>query len=89
MKKTERYFYPAIFTYEDDKEISVLFPDLDVVTSGKDETDALLSVKELLGCALYGLEEDKEPIPEPSAVNAVQVAGNSSTSICRLSIRPK
>lgn len=75
-KKTERYFYPAIFTYEDDKEISVLFPDLDVATSGEDETDALLSVKELLGRALYGLEEDKEPIPEPSAVNAVQVAGN-------------
>lgn len=71
MKKTERYFYPAIFTYEDGKEISVLFPDLDVVTSGEDETDALLSAKELLGCALYGLEEDKKPIPEPSVVNAV------------------
>jgi predicted RNase H-like HicB family nuclease len=76
MKKTERYFYPAIFTYEDGKEISVLFPDLDVATSGEDETDALLSARELLGCALYGLEEDKEPIPEPSALNSLQVAGN-------------
>lgn len=76
MKKTERYFYPAIFTYEDDKEISVLFPDLDVATSGEDETDALLSARELLGCALYGLEEDKEPIPELSALNSLQVAGN-------------
>ncbi len=76
MKKPERYFYPAIFTYEDGKEISVLFPDLDVATSGENETDALLSARELLGCALYGLEEDKEPIPEPSALNTVQVADN-------------
>lgn len=76
MKKLERYFYPAIFTYEDGKEISVLFPDLDVATSGEDETDALLSARELLGCALYGLEEDKEPIPKPSALNSLQVAGN-------------
>lgn len=76
MKKNERYFYPAIFTYEDGKEISVLFPDLDVATSGEDETDAFLSARELLGCALYGLEEDKEPIPEPSALNSLQVAGN-------------
>ena len=76
MKKPERYFYPAIFTYEDGKEISVLFPDLDVATSGENETDALLSARELLGCALYGLEEDKEPIPKPSALNTVQVANN-------------
>lgn len=76
MKKPERYFYPAIFTYEDGKEISVLFPDLDVATSGENETDALLSARELLGCTLYGLEEDKEPIPEPSALNTVQVADN-------------
>ena len=76
MKKTERYFYPAIFTYEDGKEISVLFPDLDVATSGENETDALLSARELLGCALYGLEEDKEPIPEPSTLNSLQIAGN-------------
>ena len=76
MKKPERYFYPAIFTYEDGKEISVLFPDLDVATRGENETDALLSARELLGCALYGLVEDKEPIPEPSALNTVQVADN-------------
>lgn len=76
MKKTERYFYPAIFTYEDGKEISVLFPDLDVVTSGENETDALLSARKLLGCTLCGLEEDHEPIPEPSTLNSLQVADN-------------
>ena len=58
MKKTDRYFYPAVFGYEDGEEISVVFPDLDCATSGVDEADALLSARELLGCVLFGLEED-------------------------------
>ena len=37
MKKVDRYIYPAVFGYEDDQEISVVFPDLDVATSGEDE----------------------------------------------------
>lgn len=28
MKKPERYFYPAVFTYDPGKEIAVVFPDL-------------------------------------------------------------
>ncbi|MCM1128938.1 MAG: type II toxin-antitoxin system HicB family antitoxin [Alistipes senegalensis] len=79
MKKTERYFYPAIFTYEDGKEISILFPDLDVATSGEDESDALLSARELLGCVLHGLEEDGENIPLPSSLNSLKVADNQRT----------
>ena len=62
MKKVERYCYPAIFSYEEGEEISVLFPDLDVATSGVNDDDALLSARELLGCVMYGLEEDEEEI---------------------------
>ena len=58
MKKTGRYFYPAIFTYESGKEIAVVFPDLDCATGGNDD-DAFLSARELLGCVLCGLEEDE------------------------------
>jgi len=43
VKREDRYFYPAIFGYEDGQEISVVFPDLDVATSGIDEDDALKS----------------------------------------------
>ena len=46
-----------MFTYEEGQEIAVSFPDLDVATSGKDQNDALLSARELLGCVLFGLEE--------------------------------
>lgn len=73
MKKPERYIYPAIFTYEENKEIAIYFPDLDVATSGTDDADALTSARELLGCVMYGLEEDKEEIPAPSKLNSIYI----------------
>lgn len=78
MKKPERYFYPAVFTYEPGQEIAVTFPDLDVATSGENEDDALLSARELLGCVLYGLEEDQETIPAPTALSNLSLAENEA-----------
>ena len=49
MKKVDRYFYPAIFTYAPGQEIAVDFPDLNSATSGTNEDDALISARELLG----------------------------------------
>ena len=72
MKKADRYFYPAIFTYEPDSEIAVFFPDLDVATSGVSDEDALLSARELLGCVIYGLEEDGETIPSPTLLSELK-----------------
>ena len=76
MKKVERYFYPAVFTYEPGQEIAVTFPDLDVATSGENEDDALISARELLGCVLYGLEEDKEDIPAPTPLSDIHTEEN-------------
>lgn len=76
MKKTERYVYPAIFTYEPEQEIAVVFPDLNCATSGTDETDALLSARDLLGCVMFGLEEDKEEIPSASALSELKLKEN-------------
>ena len=76
MKKAERYMFPAVFTYEDGQEIAVVFPDLDVATSGTDDNDALLSARELLGCALYGMEEDGEEIPTPTPLSNGNTAKN-------------
>ena len=75
-KKTERYFYPAVFTYEPNQEIAVVFPDLDCATSGVNEDDALLSARELLGCVLCGLEEDGEPIPQPTQLCDIKMQPN-------------
>lgn len=76
MKNPDRYSYPAIFTYEPGQEIAIVFPDLDVATSGTDDNDALMSARELLGCVLYGLEQDDGKIPSPSALMQVQAAEN-------------
>lgn len=58
------------------QEIAVVFPDLDVATSGVDDNDALLSARELLGCALYGMEEDNEEIPTPTPLSDITTAKN-------------
>ena len=76
MRKVDRYFYPAVFTYEEEQEIAVFFPDLDVATSGENEDDALLSARELLGVVLSGLEEDGDVIPKASSLRDVVVKEN-------------
>ena len=78
-KNPERYYYPAVFGYVDGEEISIVFPDLDVATSGENDDDALSSARELLGCVLVGLEEDGEDIPAPSPLNSLNVADNERT----------
>lgn len=81
MKREDRYFYPAVFTYEPNEEIAVTFPDLGVATSGENDDDALLSARELLGCVLFGLEEDGEAAPAPSSLKDVPVGSNEHTAL--------
>lgn len=76
MKKNERYLFPAVFGYEPGEEISVVFPDLDVATSGTDDADALASARELLGITIFGLEEDGEDIPSPTPLSELKIGAN-------------
>ena len=78
MKKRniDRACYPAVFTYEEGQEIAVVFPDLDVATSGVDDRDALLSARECLGMVLCGLEEDGEQIPNPTHLTDIKAGKN-------------
>ena len=73
----DRYYYPAVFGYyENETEISVVFPDLNRATSGIDDADALTSARELLGCVIFGLEEDGEEIPRPSKLADIETEDN-------------
>ena len=76
MKKPDRYVYPAVFTYEDSQEIAVVFPDLNAATRGENYEDARFSARELLGCFMLGLEEDKEDIPLPTPLAKVACESN-------------
>ena len=81
MKRPATYCYPAVFAYEPGYEIAVEFPDLGVATSGATDAEALASARELLGCVMFGLEEDGENIPEPSRLDAVEVAENERPAL--------
>lgn len=74
MKLPERYYYPAVFSRAPDEDIAVVFPDLDVATSGENDADALASARDLLGCVLYGLEQDGDTIPAPTPLMDVALA---------------
>ena len=82
MKKPDVYVYPAVFSYEPgESEIAVVFPDLNVATSGEDEVDALHMARELLGLVMYGLEEDGEDIPTPSHLKDIRASDNEIVAL--------
>lgn len=76
MKSKDRLYYPAVFTYEKDSEIAVVFPDFDVATSGVDDQDAFLSARECLGITIYGYEEDGQKLPVPTHLSDINVGKN-------------
>lgn len=71
--KEDRYYYPAIFYYSEDEEISVVFPDFDVATSGVNDKDAFESAKELLGITILGYEEDGEELPDATPLSKFEL----------------
>lgn len=81
MEKADRYLFPAIFAYEEGCEIAVEFPDLGVATSGTDDGDALSSARELLGCVLFGMEEDGVPIPSPTPLVDIRLEEGEHTAL--------
>lgn len=76
MKKQDRLYYPAVFTYDEGQEIAVVFPDFDVATSGLDNNDAFLSARECLGMTICGYEEDGEVLPAPTHLADLHVGEN-------------
>ena len=62
------YAYPAYFYYADDG-ISIEFPDLPgCLPCAHTTEEAFHNAKEAMGLHLFGMEQDGEPIPEPTPV---------------------
>lgn len=67
MKNT--VIYPAFFYFDEDG-ISIEFPDLPgCLPCATTQEEAVRNAKEALGLHLYGLEQDNDPIPEPTPVS--------------------
>lgn len=80
--KKDNYTFPAIIGKEpNEQEYSVYFPDLNIATSGTSEADALNSARELLGTVIYGLEVDKEKIPQASKLSDIRIDKNEFTTL--------
>lgn len=65
-----KYIYAATFQKED-CGYSVIFPDLDIATSGETLEEAMEMAKDALCLMLYDLEERKEPIPQATDITKI------------------
>lgn len=79
-----KYIYPAIFDAGDDGSsgYTVTFPDLQgCITEGQDIQEAMILARDALAGYLYSLEEDGEPIPNPSSPNQFKLKDGSFVAI--------
>lgn len=86
----DKYSYIALFTYED-AGISIEFPDLPgcYPCADKDNTDeALKNAKEALGFHIWGMEQDHEIIPKPSAVTDLKLKPNQVSVLIEIFMPP-
>lgn len=64
-----QYAFPAFFYFDKDG-ISIEFPDLPgCLPCAHSQEEAFRNAKEALGLHLYGMEQDGDPIPEPTPVS--------------------
>jgi len=70
----DRYIFPAVFEKGENKGYSVTFPDLPgCITEGDTIEEALRMAKEALELHLYGMEEDGDLIPAPTAPEKIKI----------------
>jgi len=71
----DKYIYPAVFD-PDDKGggYTITFPDLPgCITEGDTIEEALFMAKEAITLHLFGMEDDGDPIPDPTPPEKVDI----------------
>jgi len=72
----DRYFFPAVFDVAGDG-ISIEFPDLPgCLPCGHTTEEAISNAKEAMALHLFGMEEDGDPIPEPTEITKLHLGEN-------------
>lgn len=78
----KQYFYPAVFTKEENNLISVNFPDIPgCCTSGEGLEEAYTMAQDALCLMLYDMEEDNKTIPAPSDISKLKTEKNECVAI--------
>jgi predicted RNase H-like HicB family nuclease len=82
--------YIALIHKDADSDYGVSFPDLPgCVTAGFDLDDARRMAEEALALHLDGLEEDHDPIPEPSSLEVVMADRENRSGVAILVKAPQ
>ncbi len=81
MEHKDSYVYPAIIQHADDG-ITVWFPDLlGCVTNGATDEEALFHAAEALTGYMVVLEEDNDPIPDPTLVTHISTSPGQAITL--------
>lgn len=64
--------YPVFFT-KTDNNILVEVPDFNILTEGKDFSDAIEMARDAIELKCVSMEDDKEIIPEPSKITDLNI----------------
>lgn len=72
--------YPIIMSRGAD-HIIVYVPDFNINTQGADYADAMEMARDAIGLIGIDMEDDKEPIPQPSPLEAVAAAQGAVVSL--------
>lgn len=85
----DRYQFIAVLEYGEKGTIGVYFPDLPGCIGGEESIEkAIASAKEVLCLHLYGMEEDGDAIPEPSALKDIQLEKNELPMLIEVYMKP-
>lgn len=81
--------YQGVFEPAEGTAFGVYFPDLPGCTSyGETLAEAQKNAKDALGLHIYGMEQDGDPIPEPSAVLEVDPETAAGFLVCPVTVFP-
>ena len=75
------YVYPA-YLYFDPDGVSIEFPDLPCcLPCAETAEQAFERAREALGLHLYGMEQDGDPIPEPSVISSLHPQDGATVAL--------
>lgn len=81
--------YQGVFEPTEGNGFSVYFPDLPGCTSyGETLSEAQRNAQDALGLHLYGMEQDGDPVPDPSATPKVDPETATGYLVCPVTVFP-
>lgn len=66
--------YPVLFTKTDDGKYLIEAPDLNVLTEGKDMSDAIKMARDAMELTCVSMEDREVEIPKPTNITDIDIA---------------